>query len=55
MMVSIMIAVSIMRTNPLVAGHRWLRGALEFVHIAIVPALVAVAAYFVYGMSIAGN
>jgi hypothetical protein len=55
MLVSIMIAISILRINPLIAGHRWLRGALEFVHVAIVPALVAVAAYFVYGMSIAGS
>ena len=55
MLVSIMIAISILRINPLIASHRWLRGALEFVHVAIVPALVAVAAYFVYGMSVAGS
>jgi Periplasmic binding protein len=55
MLVSIMIVVSILRINPLIAGHRWLRGALEFVHVAMVPALVAVAAYFVYGMSVAGS
>ena len=39
MLVSIMIAISILRINPLIAGHRWLRGALEFVHVAIIPAL----------------
>jgi hypothetical protein len=53
MLVSIMIAISILRINPLIAGHRWMRGALEFVHVAIIPALVAVAAYFVYGKSVA--
>ena len=55
MLVSIMIAISILRINPLIAGHRWLRGALEFVHVAIIPALVAVAAYFVYGLSVGGT
>lgn len=55
MLVSIMIAISILRINPLIAKHHWLRGALEFVHVAIIPALVVVAAYFVYGMSVAGS
>jgi ABC-type branched-subunit amino acid transport system substrate-binding protein len=55
MLVSIMIAISILRINPLIASHRWMRGALEFVHVAIVPALVVVAAYFVYGMSVAAG
>ena len=55
MMVSIMIAITVLRINPVVASRRWLVSALEFAHVAIVPALVVVAAFYVYGMSIAGQ
>jgi hypothetical protein len=41
--------------NPVIAARRWLVSVLEFMHVAIVPALVVVAAYYVYGMSIAGQ
>jgi hypothetical protein len=44
----------VLRVNSVVASRRWLVGVLEFAHVAIVPALVVVAAYYVYGMSIAG-
>ncbi|MFN3745333.1 MAG: ABC transporter substrate-binding protein [Hyphomicrobiaceae bacterium] len=55
MMVSVMIAITVLRINPVVAARRWLVGVLEFTHIAIVPALVIVAAFYVYGMSVAGR
>jgi hypothetical protein len=54
MMVSFMISITVLRVNSVVASRRWLVGMLEFAHVAIVPALVVVAAYYVYGMSIAG-
>lgn len=54
MMVSFMIAITVLRVNPVVASRRWLVSVLEFAHVAVVPALVVVAAYYVYGMSIAG-
>ncbi len=55
MMVSIMIAITVLRINPLIAARRWLVSALEFLHVAIIPALVVVAAYYVYGMSTANQ
>ena len=55
MMVSIMIAITVLRINPVIAARRWLVSALEFLHVAIIPALVVVAAYYVYGMSIANQ
>lgn len=55
MMVSIMIAITVLRINPVIAARRWLVSALEFLHVAIIPALVVVAAYYVYGMSVAGQ
>jgi hypothetical protein len=30
-----------------------MRGTLEFIHVAAIPAVVALAAFYVYGMSIA--
>ncbi len=55
MMVSLMIAITVLRVNPFVASRRWLLSVLEFTHVAVVPALVVVAAFYVYGMSIAGQ
>ncbi len=55
MMVSLMIAITVLRVNPVIAARRWLVSVLEFMHVAVVPALVVVAAYYVYGMSIAGQ
>jgi hypothetical protein len=53
LMVSVMIAITILRINPLFAEHKWMRGTLEFIHVAAIPAVVALAAFYVYGMSIA--
>lgn len=55
MMVSVMIAITVLRINPVIAARRWLVSALEFLHVAIIPALVVVAGYYVYGMSIANQ
>jgi hypothetical protein len=55
MMVSLMIAITVLRINPFVASRRWLVSVLEFTHVAVVPALVVVAAYYAYGMSIAAQ
>ncbi len=55
LMVSVMIAITILRINPVFQHRRWLRGTLEFVHIAVIPAMVGVAAFYIYGMSIAGR
>ena len=53
LMVSVMIAITILRINPVIKRRRWLRGTLEFAHIVIIPAMVAVAAFYIHGMSIA--
>lgn len=55
LMVSMMIAITILRINPVFADHKWMRGTLEFIHVAVIPAMVAVGAFYVYGMSIAGR
>ena len=55
LMVSVMIAITILRINPVFEARRWMRGTLEFVHIAVIPAVVAVATFYIYGMSIAGR
>jgi ABC-type branched-subunit amino acid transport system substrate-binding protein len=52
LMVSIMIAITILRINPAFEHRRWLRGTLEFVHIVGIPAMVAVAAYYIHAMSL---
>jgi len=53
LMVSLMIAITILRINPLIEGRRWLRRTLEAVHVVAIPAIVVVCAYYVYGLSIA--
>lgn len=55
MMVSIMIAITILRINPFVEPRRWLRGVLGVAHILIIPLVVAAAAFYVYGKSVAGS
>jgi hypothetical protein len=55
LMVSIMIAITILRINPFVETRRWMRGTLGISHIVIVPLVVAAAAFYVYGKSIAGR
>ncbi|MCB1520986.1 MAG: ABC transporter substrate-binding protein [Hyphomicrobiaceae bacterium] len=53
MMVSLMIAISIMRVNPHIASRKWLTGALDLIHVAAIPALVALAGFYVYRLSAA--
>lgn len=55
LMVSIMIAITILRINPFVETRRWMRGTLGISHILIIPLVVAAAAFYVYGKSIAGR
>jgi hypothetical protein len=55
LMVSIMIAITILRINPVVEGRRWMRGTLAIAHIAVIPLIVAAAAFYVYTVSIAGR
>jgi ABC-type branched-subunit amino acid transport system substrate-binding protein len=53
MILSLMIGISILRIHPRVGGHPRALRILEALHIAAVPAFVAVAAYYVYGLSTA--
>ena len=53
LVVSIMIGISILRINPRVGGRKGAEYTLEFLHIVALPAFVALAAYYVYGLSIA--
>lgn len=55
LMVSIMIAITILRINPFVETRKWMRGTLGISHILIIPVVVAAAAFYVYGKSIAGH
>jgi Periplasmic binding protein len=48
MAVSIMIAISILRANPLIAHRSWLRGTLGMIHVVAVPALGALMAIYIY-------
>lgn len=53
MMVSLMIVISILQVNRFVAARAWLKGALGFIHVAVIPLLVAAAAYYVHALSVA--
>ncbi len=53
LILSIMIGISILRINPRVGGRKGAENTLEFLHIVGLPAFVALAAYYVYGLSIA--
>ncbi|MEQ1671706.1 MAG: amino acid ABC transporter substrate-binding protein, partial [Hyphomicrobium sp.] len=53
MILSMMIGLSILRIIPLVTGRYWPERIFAFLHIAAIPAFVAVAAYYVYGLSAA--
>ena len=53
LILSIMIGLSIMRINPRVGGSKSAEHTLEFLHILALPAFVAAAAYYVYGLSMA--
>ena len=51
MMVSLMIVISIMRMNRVVAARRWLRGTLWAVHVLVMPLMVGAVAWLVYQVS----
>ncbi len=53
--VSVMIAISIMRINPFVASHPWLRRLLGFMHVLGVPAMAFAMMLYVYQASIASQ
>jgi ABC-type branched-subunit amino acid transport system substrate-binding protein len=53
MILSLMIGISILRVHPRVGGIPRVEQVLQALHIAAVPAFVAVAAYYVYGLSTA--
>lgn len=53
MLVSVMIVISILRVNRLVARRPGLTRALDAVHIIAIPIIVVVAAFYVYGLSMA--
>jgi len=55
LMVSVMIAITILRINPFVETRKWLRGTLGVSHILIIPLVVGAVAFYVYGKSIAGR
>jgi hypothetical protein len=55
MILSLMIGISILRIHPRVGGHKRVERIFEILHIAAVPAFVAVATYYVYGLSIAAG
>lgn len=55
MMVSLMIVISILKVNHLVAKRRWLVATMDIIHIVAVPLMVAVVALYVYNMGIAGS
>lgn len=52
MMVSVMIAISIIRKNRIVAAYRWIGGTLWTLHVIGVPIAVAIAAWIVYALSV---
>lgn len=51
-MVSVMIAISIARVNPVIARWPKIGAALRLAHIALVPLLVAIVGAYVYGLSL---
>ena len=55
MILSLMIGISILRINPLTGSRKGAQRLFGLAHIAAVPAFVAVASYYVYGLSIANN
>lgn len=55
LMVSIMIAITIVRINPFVVHRKWMRGTLSIAHVLIIPLVIAVAAFYIYGKSVAGR
>ena len=54
LILSIMIGISILRINPLAGERPAAERVLRIIHIATVPALIALAALYVHGLSTAG-
>jgi hypothetical protein len=52
MAVSLMIGISILRVNRRVESSPWLKRALRLTHVALIPALVAAMAVYVYRASL---
>jgi len=52
MAVSVMIAISIMRVSPLIAGRTWLRGFLGLIHVFAIPAMGVLMALYIYQSSL---
>jgi hypothetical protein len=52
LMLSVIIGISIARANRVIQPIGWLRGLLGFIHLAVIPAMVAVMAYYVYQASL---
>ncbi len=53
MMVSVMIVISILRINTRIQKLSWLNGLLSFIHITVIPGIVAYMAYVIYTTTIA--
>jgi hypothetical protein len=51
MVVSLMIVISIMRVNKSIAMRPWLKNTLGFMHIVLLPAVVAAMMYYVHTLS----
>jgi ABC-type branched-subunit amino acid transport system substrate-binding protein len=52
MAVSIMITISIMRVNPMIAHRAWLRGTLGMIHVVGIPALGILMALYIFQSSL---
>jgi ABC-type branched-subunit amino acid transport system substrate-binding protein len=55
LIVSVMIAISILRSNSVVSSRRWLKSTLGLVHIVVIPAACAVMAFYVYRLALIGQ
>lgn len=55
MVVSLMIGISILRVSPIFAERVGAERVLRIAHVVIIPLMVGLAAYFVYGLSMAGR
>jgi hypothetical protein len=53
MMVSVMIAISIVLVNRRVAGRTWLRRALLALHVFGIPVLIAAMGFYIFGKHMA--
>ena len=52
MILSIMIGISILRINPVIGGKQGAQRTLGLLHVCAIPAFVALAAYYAYGLSL---